>query len=115
MPMKTWLRLNKFFEFINLNGTMQEKCSAFVKNANEQPSWALGSVIKFLQMNKALMRDNKRNVAFALVVLQRRLASSTYAILKSLERRKKRLEDLITGAQKTGSVYGPGVILTSIV
>jgi hypothetical protein len=46
-------RLNKFFEFINLNGTMQEKSLIFVKNANEQPSWALGSVIKFLQMNKA--------------------------------------------------------------
>jgi integrase len=46
-------RLNRFFEFINLNGTMQEKSLIFVKNANEQPSWALGSVIKFLQMNKA--------------------------------------------------------------
>ena len=49
------------------------------------------------QYNKALSSDKKRNVAFALVILQRRLASSTYAILKSLERRKKRLEDLLRG------------------
>jgi len=52
------------------------------------------------QYNKALRSDKKRNVAFALVILQRRLASSTYAILRSLERRKKRLEDLEKGVEK---------------
>jgi superfamily II DNA or RNA helicase len=55
------------------------------------------------QYNKALQSDKRRNVAFALVILQRRLASSMYAILKSLERRKKRLEDLIKGVEKAGS------------
>ena len=49
------------------------------------------------QYNKALVRDKRRNVAFALVILQRRLTSSTFAIPKSLERRKKRLEDLLKG------------------
>ncbi len=49
------------------------------------------------QYNKALQSDKRRNVAFALVILQRRLASSTFAILRSLERRKKRLEDLLQG------------------
>ncbi|HEV2120768.1 MAG TPA: helicase-related protein [Candidatus Bathyarchaeia archaeon] len=53
------------------------------------------------QYNKALRSDKRRNVAFALVILQRRLASSTFAILKSLERRKKRLEDLLKGAEKS--------------
>lgn len=52
------------------------------------------------QYNKALRSDKKRNIAFALVILQRRLASSTYAILKSLERRKKRLEDLEKGVER---------------
>ena len=52
------------------------------------------------QYNKALRSDKKRNVAFALVILQRRLASSTYAILKSLERRKERLEDLVKGVER---------------
>ena len=33
------------------------------------------------EYNKALTKDRKRNVAFALVILQRRLASSTYACL----------------------------------
>lgn len=50
------------------------------------------------QYNKALTKDKRRNIAFALVILQRRLASSTYALLKSLERRKKRLEDYLKGA-----------------
>jgi len=54
------------------------------------------------QYNKALTRDKRRNVAFALVILQRRLASSTYALLRSLERRKKRLEDLLAGPVEKG-------------
>jgi len=52
------------------------------------------------QYNKALRDDKKRGIAFALVILQRRLASSTYAILKSLERRKQKLEDILKGAEK---------------
>lgn len=51
------------------------------------------------QYNRALTKDKRRNVAFALVILQRRLASSTFALLRSLERRKKRLEELLKGAQ----------------
>ncbi|MBA7542203.1 RNA polymerase-associated protein RapA [subsurface metagenome] len=54
------------------------------------------------QYNLALTRDKKRNIAFALVILQRRLASSTYALLRSLERRKKRLEDMLEGAEQRG-------------
>ncbi len=53
-------------------------------------------VTKYVEehFNKALQKD-KRNVAFALTVLQRRLASSIRSVRKSLERRKKRLEDLL--------------------
>jgi len=47
------------------------------------------------QYSQALHRVKRRNIAFALLILQRRLASSTYALLKSLERRKERLEELI--------------------
>jgi superfamily II DNA or RNA helicase len=47
------------------------------------------------QYNRALQSDKRRNVAFALLILQRRMASSTYALLRSLERRKDRLEDLL--------------------
>ncbi len=46
------------------------------------------------QYNRALTSDKRRNIAFAIVILQRRLASSTYALYRSLERRKKRLEEL---------------------
>lgn len=46
------------------------------------------------EMNRADALDDsprKRTVGFALTVLQRRLASSTHAILRSLERRRERL------------------------
>ncbi|MEZ0343385.1 MAG: helicase-related protein [Caldimicrobium sp.] len=52
------------------------------------------------QYNKALQLDKKRNLAFALMILQRRMASSTYALLKSLERRKERLEKILKGDEK---------------
>ncbi|MHA1758632.1 MAG: DEAD/DEAH box helicase, partial [Promethearchaeota archaeon] len=47
------------------------------------------------QYNKALSRDKKRNITFALIILQRRLASSVYALHKSLQRRKNRLQELL--------------------
>ncbi|RLF39636.1 MAG: helicase, partial [Thermoplasmata archaeon] len=54
------------------------------------------AVTKYVEIhfNKALSKE-KRNVAFAMTILQRRLASSVRAIRKSLERRKKRLEELL--------------------
>ncbi len=48
--------------------------------------------------NKALEKE-KRNVTFALTILQRRLASSVRAVRKSLERRHKRLKDLYSKGQ----------------
>ena len=47
------------------------------------------------QYNKALSGLKKKNVAFALVILQRRFASSVYAVFRSLERRRKRLMELL--------------------
>lgn len=58
------------------------------------------------QYNRALRNDRKRGIAFALVILQRRLASSTYAILKSLERRKQRLEDIRNEIRKPAPPQG---------
>ncbi len=48
--------------------------------------------------NKALEKE-KRNVAFALTILQRRLASSVRAVRKSLERRYNRLSELYEKVQ----------------
>jgi hypothetical protein len=45
-------RLDKFFDFINLKGTIQEKCIAFVEKYKNEPSWLIGTVIKFLQIQK---------------------------------------------------------------
>ncbi|BCX03094.1 MAG: helicase [Candidatus Roseilinea sp.] len=63
------------------------------------------------QYNKALTSDRRRNVAFAMVILQRRLASSTYALYRSLERRKRRLEDMRQQADafKEGRLAQPHV------
>jgi len=44
--------------------------------------------------NKAMQKE-KRNVAFALLILQRRLASSVRAVRLSLERRRDRLQELL--------------------
>ena len=52
------------------------------------------------QYNKALQKENSRNAAFTLVIFQRRMASSTYALLKSLERRRKKLENILRGEEK---------------
>ncbi len=59
------------------------------------------------QYNLALSKDKKRNVAFALVILQRRFASSTYALMKSLERRKKRLSDLLENVKEWSKISTP--------
>jgi len=51
------------------------------------------------QYNRFSENSQKRNnVAFALVILQRRLASSTHALHVSLQRRKQRLEELLQSA-----------------
>jgi len=42
----------------------------------------------------------KRSITFALMILQRRLTSSTHAIYKSLQRRKARLEELLALPEK---------------
>jgi len=46
------------------------------------------------------MNQEKRNVGFAMMILQRRLASSIRAIKKSLERRRNRLRDLLDEVRK---------------
>jgi len=53
------------------------------------------AVTKYVEVhyNRALEKE-KRNVAFALLILQRRLASSIRAIRRSLERRRERLQIL---------------------
>ncbi|MHC1569078.1 MAG: helicase-related protein, partial [Candidatus Syntropharchaeia archaeon] len=51
------------------------------------------------QYNKALQTDKNRNVAFALAIFQRRMASSVYSLLRSLERREERLGRILRGEE----------------
>ena len=66
------------------------------------------------QYNRALQIDKRRNVALALLILQRRMASSTYALLKSLERRKERLEDLLKEPELPKDLLAQGGVPTHI-
>lgn len=51
------------------------------------------------QYDMARTDPKRRNIAFALMILQRRMASSTYALLQSLRRRKERLEKILKGGE----------------
>jgi len=59
-------RLNKFFDFINLNGTIEERCKIFAAKSREEPSWVIACVIKFLQMNKERVERKEITAATAL-------------------------------------------------
>ncbi len=59
------------------------------------------------QYNKALQSDKRRNLVYAPLILQRRMASSTYALFKSLERRKKKLEELLKESNLTKGEITP--------
>ena len=53
----------------------------------------LSNYIMF-QYNKAISQD-RRSFVFALLLLQRRMASSLYALLNSLQRKKSKFEDIL--------------------
>ena len=53
------------------------------------------------QFNKALSPDKKRNIGFALIILQRRLASSSFALWRSLQRRRDRLKEILEDFEKS--------------
>ncbi len=53
------------------------------------------------QFNKALSPDKKRNIGFAVIVLQRRLASSSFALWRSLQRRRDRLSVLLKDFERS--------------
>ena len=60
------------------------------------------------QYNLALQSAKGHNITFALIILQRRFASSAYALCESLKRRKARLEELERGAEKVARASGSG-------
>ncbi|MGH7799462.1 MAG: helicase-related protein [Thermodesulfobacteriota bacterium] len=64
-------------------------------NLSDDEKLLYNAVTEYVEkhFNKALEKE-KRNVTFALTILQRRLASSVRAIRKSLERRYDRLKEL---------------------
>lgn len=66
------------------------------------------AVTKYVEeyFNRALQKE-KRNVTFALTILQRRLASSVRAVRRSLERRRDRLKDLLRKGQLIQEVGYP--------
>ncbi|OBF48799.1 DEAD/DEAH box helicase [Mycolicibacterium monacense] len=65
-----------------------------------------------VEMNKVSDDDTRRNVGFALVVLQRRLASSPQAILRSLTRRRDRLRAQADQARNADEKLAAGLAAT---
>lgn len=70
-----------------------------------------------VQYDKAIRSEKGRNVTFALIMLQRRMASSTHALLCSLERRQNRLRKILhnfdhvnTGRQTYPRTLDPEVL-----
>ena len=53
------------------------------------------------QFNRALSPDKKRNIGFALIILQRRLASSSFALWRSLQRRRDRLKGILEDFERS--------------
>ena len=66
-------------------------------NLSNQEMKLYNSVSEYVrvQYDKAIQSEKKRNITFALIILQRRMASSTYALLRSLERRQRRLQRIL--------------------
>lgn len=58
-------RLNKFFEFIGITGTLQEKCDIIAKRATGQQAWAVASIIKYLQLNET--RVERKEITAAIL------------------------------------------------
>ncbi|NJF25360.1 helicase-related protein [Thermococcus sp. Bubb.Bath] len=60
---------------------------------------------RYLHYQYTVLEGSKRSIVFPLVILQRRFASSTYALLQSLRRRKARLiEYLQSGELEAGPI-----------
>ena len=62
------------------------------------------------EFNKALTSDKQRYIGFALTVMQRRLASSSYALWKSLQRRKDKLKDILENFEERKKKRSPSFV-----
>ena len=51
--------------------------------------------------NMGLSEEKRKHFAFAQAIFQRRMASSTYALLQSLKRRRDKLQDIVDGKIET--------------
>ncbi|MFZ2215963.1 MAG: helicase-related protein [Methanothermobacter tenebrarum] len=59
------------------------------------------------EYKRSLSHENRYGYVFALLLLQRRMASSIYALLKSLKRRKRKCEKLLEDAEATNIIKEP--------
>lgn len=64
---------------------------------NELSEYVINQYMNFERFIRSL---SKRSIAFALSILQRRMASSTYALMKSLERRKQKLIEILNNLKQ---------------
>lgn len=90
-------RLKEHLRDFNNKPIFTNRYSITVKfNLSDKEKELYNKLVEYVkeEYDKQTFNDKKRNVGFALLVLQRRMASSAYALYKSLKRRKERLEEL---------------------
>lgn len=80
------------FRLTDREKMLYNELSRYVK---EQYNKALSRYNSNADSTTGMEKNKRRNIAFALIILQRRFASSIYALMKSLERRKNRLEEIL--------------------
>ncbi|NYB52409.1 MAG: DEAD/DEAH box helicase family protein [Methanobacteriaceae archaeon] len=91
-------RIKEDLRDFDLKPIFTKRSTTTVKfDLNEQEIQLYEDLSRYVQtqFNRAIMRDKRVGFSFALLILQRRMASSIYALLKSLERKKASFEEII--------------------
>lgn len=86
--------------FVKRN-VITRKYDLSVESQNEKDLYNKLTKYVRTEYNLGMSEEKRKRFAFAQAILQRRLASSTYALLRSLERRRGRLQDVVDGKVKT--------------
>ena len=57
---KYLIRLGKFLNFLNLQGTLEDKARAFAEKGKADSTWAFNGILKFIQFQKE--RFNRKEI-----------------------------------------------------
>ena len=101
-------RLKEHLRDFNNKPIFTNRYSITVKfNLSDKEKELYNKLVEYVkeEYDKQTLNDKKRNVGFALLILQRRMASSAYALYESLKRRKEKLEELLKSDKVPENAY----------